>query len=111
MIKSMTSKTFASYCSQSIIIKLGSANVVRLLISRGADVEARDSNWNSTALVWAMIGSTEKPDADPDADWLAVVQALLEAGASIDGVELSEDDDHPPPPAVAELLRRHGVPG
>ena len=88
----------------------GSASVVQLLIERGADVEAHDGNWDSTALVWANIGSSEKPDDNPDADWLAVVQALLDAGASIDGVELTEDDDHPPSPEIAEVLRRRGVP-
>jgi hypothetical protein len=88
----------------------GSANVVRLLLERGADVEARDGNWDSTALVWAMIGSSEKPDDNTSPDWLAVVQALLAAGASTEGIELTDDDDHPPPAEIAELLRRHGVP-
>jgi ankyrin repeat protein len=85
----------------------GSASVVQLLIERGADVEAHDGNWDSTALVWANIGSSEKPRGNPDPDWLAVVQALLEAGASTDGVEQTEDDDHPPSSEVAELLRAH----
>jgi len=89
----------------------GSADVVQLLIDRGADVEAHDANWDSTALVWANIGSSERPDANPSPDWLAVVQALLDAGASTEGIELDEDDDHPPSAEVAELLRRHGVPG
>ncbi|HEX9624085.1 MAG TPA: ankyrin repeat domain-containing protein, partial [Streptosporangiaceae bacterium] len=87
----------------------GSANVVRLLLERGADVEAHDGNWDSTALVWANIGSSEKPGTNPNPDWLAVVQALLDAGASTEGVELAEDDDHPPTSDVAELLRQHGV--
>ncbi|HEY3903938.1 MAG TPA: ankyrin repeat domain-containing protein [Streptosporangiaceae bacterium] len=88
----------------------GSASVVQLLIERGADIEARDGNWDSTALVWANIGSSDKPRGNPDPDWLAVVQALLDAGASTDGVELTEDDDHPPSPEVTDLLLRHGVP-
>jgi hypothetical protein len=88
----------------------GSASVVQLLIERGADVEAHDGNWDSTALVWANIGSSDKPRGNPDPDWLAVVQALLDAGARTDGVELTEDDDHPPSPEVTDLLLRHGVP-
>ncbi|HET7013437.1 MAG TPA: ankyrin repeat domain-containing protein [Streptosporangiaceae bacterium] len=83
----------------------GSANVVRLLIERGANVEARDGNWDSTALVWANIGSSEKPDTNPDPDWKAVVQALLDAGASTEGIELTDDDDHPPSAEVADLRR------
>lgn len=88
----------------------GSANVVQLLIERGADIEAHDGNWDSTALVWATIGSSDKPRTNPDPDWPAVVQALLDAGASTEGIEMSEDDDHPPSPEIAELLLRHGVP-
>jgi ankyrin repeat protein len=87
----------------------GSANVVQLLIERGADVEAHDGNWDSTPLVWATIGVSDKPRANPHPDWLAVVQALLDAGASAAGVELPEDD-HPPAAAIADLLRRHGGP-
>src|SRR6185312_606213 len=88
----------------------GSASVVQLLIERGADIEAHDGNWDSTAIVWAMIGSSERPGTNPEADWLAVLAALLDAGASTEGIEIDEDDDHPVSDAVAELLRRHGVP-
>jgi len=87
----------------------GSAGVIQLLIERGADIEAHDGNWDSTPIVWANIGSSDRPRANPDADWLAVVQALLDAGASVEGIELTEDDDHPPFSEVAELLRQHGV--
>ncbi len=89
----------------------GSANVVQLLLERGADVEAHDGDWDSTAIVWAKIGSSERPGTNPGADWLAVLQALLDAGASTEGIEIDEDDDHPLSAAVADLLRRHGVPG
>lgn len=87
----------------------GSADVVRLLLDRGANVEALDGNWNSTALVWSTIGCSEKPDTNPSPDWPAVVQTLLDAGASTEGIELTEDDDHPPSPEVTEILLRHGV--
>lgn len=89
----------------------GSADIARLLLERGADVEARDERWDSTPLVWAIIGSSERPTGNPRPDWPAVVEILANAGASFDGITLSPDDDHPPSPAVVELLRRYGVEG
>jgi ankyrin repeat protein len=89
----------------------GSANIARLLLERGADVEARDERWDSTPLVWAIIGSSERPPGNPSPDWPATVEVLANAGASFDGITLSPDDDHPPSPAVVELLRRYGVEG
>ena len=87
----------------------GSAGVARLLIERGADVEARDGRWDSTPVVWATIGSSEKPADNPGPDWPATVGVLIEAGASLDGITISPDDSYPPSPAVADLLRHHGV--
>src|SRR5215510_10107475 len=88
----------------------GSAGVARLLIERGADVEARDHRWESTPLVWAAVGSGEKPADNPGPDWPATIGVLIEAGASLDGMTMSPDDPKPPSPAVAELLRHYGVP-
>jgi hypothetical protein len=62
-------------------------------------------------MVWAIIGSSERPTRNPAPDWPAVVEILANAGASFDGITLSPDDDHPPSPAVVELLRRHAVEG
>jgi ankyrin repeat protein len=89
----------------------GSADVARLLLERGADVEARDERWDSAPLVWAIIGSSERPTGNPSPDWPAVVEILANAGASFEGITLSPGDDHPPSPAVVELLRRYGVKG
>jgi ankyrin repeat protein len=89
----------------------GSADIARLLLERGADVDARDDRWGGTPLVWAIIGSSERPDRNPRPDWPAVVEILASAGASFEGITLSPDDDHPPSPAVVELLRRYGVEG
>jgi ankyrin repeat protein len=84
----------------------GSADAVRLLLQRGADVEARDENWDSHPLVWAAIGSSEQPDLNPHPDWAGTVRALLEAGANAAEVSLSPDEDHPPSPEVAALLEQ-----
>jgi hypothetical protein len=89
----------------------GSADTVRLLIERGADFEVRDTNWHSTPLDWAAVGSGERPASNPSADWVATVGALLDAGASSKGISLSPDDPKPPSPAVAQALRARGVPG
>jgi hypothetical protein len=43
----------------------GSPGTVRVLLDCGADIEARDTTWDSTPLVWAMVGSGERPRASP----------------------------------------------
>jgi ankyrin repeat protein len=88
----------------------GSADIARLLIERGADVEARDAEWDDTPLGWSAVGSGISPADNPNADWLATVSVLIDAGASLDGITISTDGPKPPSPAVADLLRRHGVP-
>jgi ankyrin repeat protein len=87
----------------------GSSGAVRMLLDRGADLEARDATWNSTPLDWAVVGSGGQPDDNPQADWMATVSALLEAGADIAEITLSPDDPKAPSSQVADLLRRHGV--
>jgi ankyrin repeat protein len=87
----------------------GSADTVRLLIDRGADIEARDTTYDSTALNWAVVGSGFRPASNPRPDWVATAAALLDAGASTEGITLSADDAKPPSPHVAELLRTAGV--
>jgi hypothetical protein len=84
----------------------GSAAAVRVLLDRGADIEARDANWKSAPLGWAMVGSGERPRHDPAADWIATVGALLDAGAATNEITLSPDDAKPPSAEVASLLRR-----
>jgi ankyrin repeat protein len=87
----------------------GGAQTVQVLLARGADIEARDTNWADTPLVWASVGSGQRPTSNPRPDWVATVRALIEAGASRDGLSLSPDDPKPPSPEVAQLLRAHGV--
>jgi hypothetical protein len=82
---------------------------VRLLLERGADIEARDTTWNSPPLGWAVVGSGEQPANDPAADWRETVRILLAAGAATDEIALSPDDPKQPSPEVAELLRTHAA--
>jgi ankyrin repeat protein len=87
----------------------GSADVAELLLSRGADLEAIDGNWNSTPLHWALVGSGQRPDSNPGADWIRTVDVLIGAGASTAGVALALDDPKPPSAAVAAHLRGLGI--
>jgi hypothetical protein len=87
----------------------GSADVTRLLVERGADVEARDREYNDTPVSWSVVGSGIKPTDNPSPDWLATIGVLIEAGACLDGITIGPDDPKPPSPDVADLLRRHGV--
>jgi Ankyrin repeats (3 copies)/Ankyrin repeat len=91
----------AAYC--------GSASTARLLIDRGADIEAPDTQWNSPPLEWAIIGSGEQPVISPYPDWVATIRALIQAGASTQGITLSPDNAKPPSPDIAELLRGYGI--
>jgi ankyrin repeat protein len=86
----------------------GSAQVVQLLLARGADIDARDTSFDATPLAWATVGSGERFGHDPDPDFVATVQTLIDAGANPDGVWVSAK---PPSPEVADLLRRHGISG
>jgi ankyrin repeat protein len=81
----------------------GSADVVRLLIDRGADLEARDATWDGIPLGWACEGSRQRPATNPGPDWIATAQALLEAGSSTAGITLSPDGASP---EVAALVRQ-----
>ncbi|HEU5391483.1 MAG TPA: ankyrin repeat domain-containing protein [Streptosporangiaceae bacterium] len=88
----------------------GSPATVRLLLDRGADIEARDTTWNATPLEWAIVGSGLRLGHAPDPDWPATVSVLFDAGASTAGIVLSPDDPKPPSPEVAALLRTRGIP-
>jgi len=83
----------------------GGSNTIKLLLARGADIEARDTTWNSTPLGWAAVGSGYQPEDDPAADWLETVRTLLEHGASTADITFSPDDPKPPSAEVAALLR------
>lgn len=84
----------------------GRAELVRLLIAAGADIEARDIAFDSTPLPWASVGSGNPPRYHPDGDWVATIQALLDAGANTDNAWIP---DKPPSDEVTALLLAHGI--
>jgi len=71
---------------------------VELLLERGAPLEVVDAVHQSPPLVWAIHGSTCRPGFD--ADYVAVVERLLAAGARPPERAWGSD-------AVIEALRRH----
>ncbi len=82
----------------------GDAETVRLLLEHGAEIDARDANFDGTPLGYAAVASGELPTTN--GDWVATVQLLLNAGADrtavwVTGRPLSED--------VAEVLLSHGI--
>jgi SnoaL-like domain/Ankyrin repeat len=86
----------------------GRVQTVRLLLGRGAPVDARDARFDSTPLAFATVGSRERQhDRDASGDWPATVRALLDAGAERDGVWLR--GEKAPSDAVAAVLRSFGA--
>jgi ankyrin repeat protein len=59
----------------------GRGNAVRALLEHGAPVNARDSTYGSSPIAWAAHGSTNSRPGN-DADYIAIVQLLLDAGAT-----------------------------
>jgi ankyrin repeat protein len=82
----------------------GNAEAVRLLLDAGADVDARDDNFDATPLAYATVGSGER--AGQLGNWTETVRLLIDAGASRDGVWIS---GKPPSEEVIEVLRGDGI--
>ncbi len=82
----------------------GNSAGVRLLLGAGAQVDARDERFESTALAFATVGSGEQ--AGQPGDWTGTVRLLIEAGASRDGVWIT---GKPPSEEVGDLLMRYGI--
>jgi len=81
----------------------GRADLVRRLAERGADIDARDGRRSATPVDWAIAGSHDRPDYNPAADWLAAIQALVDAGASMVRLTVTPQRDD-----VATLLANQG---
>jgi ankyrin repeat protein len=82
----------------------GHAATVGMLLSAGADIDARDGRFDSTPLAFATVGSREQ--AGRPGDWIATVRLLVEAGASHEGVWIP---GKPPSEEVMDLLRGYGI--
>ncbi|MFQ5507685.1 MAG: hypothetical protein ACE5F1_23230, partial [Planctomycetota bacterium] len=57
-----------------------------------------------TPLDWALEGAGEPPAPGFTGDYAGTVETLIQAGASLEDVEIPPGNR-----AVAEVLRRHGV--
>ncbi len=82
----------------------GNAAGVRVLLAAGAEVDARDERFESTALAFATVGSGEQ--AGKLGDWTGTVRLLIEAGAARDGAWIT---GKPPGEEVAGLLEHYGI--
>ncbi len=82
----------------------GTADVVPLSIDAGADLDARDANFDGTPLGYATVGSGEC--VGQPGQWIETLRMLIEAGTSGDGVWISSK---PPSEAVASVLREYGI--
>ena len=82
----------------------GNAEVVRLLIDAGADLEALDARFDGTPLAYATVGSGER--AGQPGNWIETVRLLIRAGASRDDAWIS---GKPPSEEVIALLRSYGI--
>jgi ankyrin repeat protein len=82
----------------------GNAAGARLLLEAGAQVDARDERFESTALAFATVGSGEQ--AGEPGDWTGTVRLLIEAGATRDGAWIA---GKPPCEEVADLLTHYGI--
>ena len=84
----------------------GNADVVRLLLQAGADVDAHDGRFDGTPLAFATVGSGEQ--AGRPGDWTTTVRLLIEAGASRRDVWVP---GKPPSEELADVLVRYGITG
>ena len=82
----------------------GNAEVVRLLIDAGADLDAGDARFDGTPLAYATVGSGER--AGQPGNWIETVRLLIDAGASRDDAWIS---GKPPSEEVIALLRSYGI--
>lgn len=82
----------------------GNAEVVKLLLDSGAEVDARDARFDATPLAFATVGSGERDGRA--GNWSETVRLLIQAGATRRGVWISEKA---PSEEVADLLRTYDI--
>jgi ankyrin repeat protein len=82
----------------------GNADTVRLLLEHGAELDARDANFQGTPLGFATVSSGEHRGTRRD--WVETVRLLLDAGADPTGVWVPSS---PPSEDVADVLQTYGV--
>lgn len=93
---------------------VGHVGLVGQLLALGVvPVDARDPTHGSTPLGWAAFGSVHR--RTPDADYVAVVDRLVAAGADVtapgNGDQMSLVAMAESSPDVQAALRRHGATG
>lgn len=87
----------------------GRVSIVRLLLEHGAPVNVRDSQYGSSPIAWAAHGSTNS-DHGVDADYVAIVNLLLDVGATRAESynKWNESPESMAHPAVVQLFKSRG---
>jgi ankyrin repeat protein len=84
----------------------GDPATVRLLLDAGAELDARDDNYQGTPLGYASVGSGVSGGGSSTGDWVSTVRLLLDAGADRSGVWVPSMS---PSEEVATVLQRYGL--
>ena len=85
----------------------GHAELVDLLIARGAPVNMPDERWHANALTWAL-DAWLVDGRGPDAAYIAIVTALVNAGAAVNRTYLSHERLRAFPDVLARLQSVRG---
>jgi ankyrin repeat protein len=84
----------------------GDLDTVNVLLKHKVPLEARNV-WGGTPLasaIWAAAESAPHDPVWPAADWVAIVEALLQAGADVNAVAYPTGHSR-----IDDVLRRHGA--
>ena len=82
----------------------GHADIVELLLDRGAPVDVVDAKWGTTPLVWALYAWRNDPIESPE-QYQEVVSRLVAAGAVVPRELLDNDRVRADPKMLAALSR------
>jgi ankyrin repeat protein len=69
----------------------GNAEIAQLLLARNADVDAREARFGGTPLGWALHAWSQRAADDDGKRYCEVAAALVQAGASVAGLESVTD--------------------